>query len=274
MSGGAETSPIDTRSAGRGPAREPGPREYAARLAAAVTAVIGRQLKAAYLHGSAALGGWVASRSDVDVLFVVADEVTDAAIAAMQEVLARTAECPGRGLEYSVVTSSQAARPGPPWPFVLHAGFGHGGPGLVSGRSMSGDPDLLMHYAVVRSAGIVLAGPPPEVVVGPVSRPVILAYLADELAWGLANAPECYAVLNACRAQVYLEEDRIVSKVAGGLAALQSGSGPRALIRRALDQQQARVPERKPGAEAAAFAGQVAAALNDAAAGDRAAPPC
>jgi aminoglycoside adenylyltransferase-like protein len=274
MSGGADKSPTDSRGAGRGPARDAGPREYAARLTAAVTAVIGRQLAAAYLHGSVALGGWVASRSDVDVLFVVADDVTEAAVAAIADVLAHTAECPGRGLEYSVVTRSQAARPAPPWPFVLHAGFGHGGPGLVTGRSMSGDSDLLMHYAVCRSAGIVLAGPPPEAVIGPVSRQVILAYLADELAWGLANAPECYAVLNACRALVYLEENRIVSKVSGGLAALRRGSGPAALIRRALDQQQARIPERRPGADAAMFASQVAAALNDAVAGDRADPPC
>jgi hypothetical protein len=139
---------------------------------------------------------------------------------------------------------------------------------------MAGDSDLLMHYAVVRSAGVVLAGPAAEAVIGPVSRPVILAYLADELAWGVANAPECYAVLNACRAQVYLEQDRIVSKVAGGLAALQHGSGPPALIRRALDQQQARAPERRPGPDAAAFASRVAAALNDAAAGGRAVPRC
>jgi hypothetical protein len=274
VSGGAETGPIDSRRASRAPARDAGPREYAARLAAAVAAVIGRQLVAAYLHGSAALGGWVASRSDVDVLFVVADDVTDAAIAAFPDVLAQAAECPGRGLEYSVVTRSQAAGPAPPWPFVLHAGFGHGGPGLVTGRSMTGDSDLLMHYAVIRSAGIVLAGPPPESVIGPVSRPVILAYLADELDWGLANAPECYAVLNACRALVYLEEDRIVSKVAGGLAALQRGSGSTPLISRALDQQQGRVPEREPGADAAVFVSRVAAALNDAAASERAAPPC
>ena len=267
-------SPADPRGTGSGPAQDAAPREYAARLAAAVAAVIGRQLVAAYLHGSAALGGWVASRSDVDMLIVVADDVTDGAVAAIADALAQTAECPGRGLEYSVVTGSQAARPAPPWPFVLHAGFGHGGPGLVSGRSMPGDPDLLMYYAVVRSAGIVLAGPPPEAIIGPVSRPAILAYLADELAWGLANAPECYAVLNACRAQVYLEEDRIVSKVAGGLAALQRGAGPPALIRRALDQQQARLPERRPGRAAAAFASQVAAALKAAAAGGRAAPQC
>jgi aminoglycoside adenylyltransferase-like protein len=274
MSDGAETSPIGPRGDGSGPAHDAGPREYAARLAAAVAAVIGRDLAAAYLHGSAALGGWVATRSDFDVLFVVADDVTDAAVAAIANVLAQAGECPGRGLEYSVVTGSQAARPAPPWPFVLHAGFGHGGPGLVTGRSMSGDPDLLMHYAVIRSAGIVLAGPPPEAVIGPVSRTVILAYLADELAWGLANAPECYAVLNACRARVFLDDDRIVSKVAGGLVALRRGSGPPALIKRALDQQLARVAERRPGPDAAAFASQVAAALKDAAAGGRAGPPC
>jgi hypothetical protein len=37
-------------------------------------------LQAAYLHGSAALGGWVPGRSDVDMLFVAADGVSSAAV--------------------------------------------------------------------------------------------------------------------------------------------------------------------------------------------------
>src|SRR6266487_5421734 len=92
-----------------------------------------------------------------------------------------------------------------------HAPF-RGSPGL----KCPGRPD----YAVCLAAGIRLAGPPPADAIGKVGGPTVLRYLAGELAWGLANAPECYAVLNACRALVYLDEDRIVSKVAGGLAAL------------------------------------------------------
>ncbi len=51
----------------------------------------------------------------------------------------------------------------------------------------------------------------------------------------------------ACRALVYLNEGRIVSKIAGGLAALDRGIGPPGLIRRALDQQQGTAPSGRQG---------------------------
>jgi len=257
------------------------PRAYAARLARDLDALLGGVLAAAYLHGSAALGGWLAERSDVDILFVVGADLAGQAapagsdpLTAASGLLTRSgARCPGRGLECSIVTISQAAQPAPPWPFVLHAGHGDGGRTVVRGDSAPGDPDLLMHYAVCRAAGITVAGPPPAAVIGAVDRPQILAYLAGELGWGLANAPESYAVLNACRALVYLNEGRIVSKVAGGLDALDRGIGPAGIVRRALDQQQARAPERAAGPDALLFVRESAAAISAAAAGRTPSPP-
>ena len=258
-----------------------GLRAYAARLAGDLDALLGGALAGAYLHGSVALGGWLAERSDVDILFVVADDLagevapagSDPLTAAGALLTRSGAHCPGRGLECSIVTVSQAARPAPPWPFVLHAGFGDGGRTLVRGDTRPGDPDLLMHYAVCRAAGITVAGPPPAAVIGAVRRPQVLAYLAGELDWGLANAPESYAVLNACRALVYLDEGRVVSKIAGGLAALHRGIGPPGLVRRALDQQQARAPERAAGPDAIVFVRESAALLSAAAAGRTLSPP-
>jgi hypothetical protein len=251
-----------------------GPREYAGRLAGDLDALLGGALAAAYLHGSAALGGWVAERSDVDILFVVADEIGGQVARAAGDLLSRSsADGPGRGLECSVVTSSQAAHPAPPWPFVLHVGSLHARQVLLLGQQRTGDPDLLIHYAVCRAAGVSLAGPPPEETIGVVDRSLILSYLADELGWGLANAPECYAVLNACRALVYLNEGRIISKIAGGLAALDRGFGPPGLVLRALDQQQARAPEGAAGPDAIRFVRESAAALRAAAEGRTPSPP-
>lgn len=267
--------------------------EYARQLSAQLADAGGGALRAAYLHGSAALGGWVAERSDVDILFIAADDIGDDALRAVASVLRSAGpDCPGRGLECSVVGASKAKRPAPPWPFLLHAaaepeGIKPEGMKEVWGHGHPGDPDLLMHYAVTRASGIPVAGPVAAECIGPVPRPVILAYLADEMGRGAANAPENYAVLNACRALVFLREGRIVSKVAGGMEALQwpgsdpapaedSGPGPAGgsgaepaefwpvpadLIRQALDQQQAAAPERPPGAEAREFAARVAAAL-------------
>ena len=139
---------------------------------------------------------------------------------------------------------------------------------LVHGLlSRAGDADLLMHYAVCREAGLALAGPPPGAAIGPVGRRLVLGYLAGELDWGLANAPECYAVLNACRALGYLRHGRIVAKVAGGLAALEPRHGPAGVIAQGPGPAAGQVaPERPPGPDAVAFVrGQCAAELTAAA---------
>ena len=134
---------------------------------------------------------------------------------------------------------------------------------------MARTPDLLTHYAVCRAAGWPADGPPPQAIIGPVGRPLILDYLAGELRWGLEHAPEAYAVLNTCRALIYLADGGLVSKVAGGDTAgglvskvaggdtaLRRGLGPAGLIRRALAQQEGRA------AEAAAFVLATATALD------------
>jgi len=249
------------------------PRSYAAAVTAQIGAPLGGALTAAYLHGSSVLGGWNAERSDVDILFVVTDDIGERAVERAGEVLLQAAVgCPGRCLEASIVTASAAARPAPPWPFVLHVGCSDGEQVLHGGADSPGDPDLLMHYAVCRAAGLALAGPSPQTTIGPVDRRIVLRYLAGELGWGLANAPENYAVLNACRALVYLRQGRIVGKVAGGRAALDDGSGPAGVIRRALNQQQAMAQERTAAQDAVAFVRAVAAELRAAAAAPSASP--
>jgi streptomycin 3"-adenylyltransferase len=226
-------------------------------------------LQAAYLHGSAALGGWVPGRSDVDMLFVAADGVSSAAVTRMGEVLCEGAgRCPGRELECSVVTVAQARQPAPPWPFVLHVAARPGTPGrTVRPDSPSvGDPDLLMHYAVCRAAGWPVCGPPPQDLIGVVPCRAILDYLAGELGWGIEHAPEAYAVLNACRALIYLTDQQIVSKIAGGKAALSRGTGPADVIERALAQQRGIEPDQPPASDAVSFVLATAAMLRSAAA--------
>ncbi len=175
--------------------------------------------------------------------------------------------CPGTGLECSVVTAEQAAKPQPPWPFLLHVAHAPGGgqPKIVKGAQHPGDPDLLMHYTVCRAAGWPVYGPEPPALIGSVPRPVILGYLAGELGWGLQHRGEAYPVLNACRALVFLADGRIVSKVAGGRIALARGLGPAGVLRRALDQQQGGAPPLAVGQDAREFVLAAAATLRSAA---------
>ncbi len=242
--------------------------DYARMLAGQLAMVSGAVLEAAYLHGSAALGGWVPARSDVDMLFVAADGIGSAAVERMSQALCAAAgACPGRELECSVVTMTQARHPAPPWPFVLHVVAGPGNPGRTvrpSGRP-PGDRDLLMHYAVCRAAGWPVYGPPAADLIGEVPRPAVLDYLADELAWGIEHATEAYAVLNACRALIYLADGQIVAKIAGGEAMLRRGTGPAEVIGRALAQQRGSEPDRSPGPDAIGFVLGTASALRPAA---------
>lgn len=163
-----------------------------------------------YLHGSAVLGGFTEA-SDLDML-VVAEDEPGPDVAPLAEEILRISDG-RRPLELSVVRRGDAARPAPPWPFVLHVNSGEhryvlGGPG--------DDPDLAAHYAVVRAAGLALVGPEAVSVVGVVDRDVLLDHLVDELEWGVRGADQRYAVLNACRAVAYAERRALLSKIAGG----------------------------------------------------------
>jgi streptomycin 3"-adenylyltransferase len=122
-----------------------------------------------------------------------------------------------------------------------------------------------MHYAVCRAAGWPVCGPPPRDLIGAVPRRAILDYLAGELGWGIGHAPEAYAVLNACRALVYLTDHKIVSKIAGGEAVLSRGTGPAEVIERALAQQRGSEPDQPPAPDAVSFVLATAAALRSAA---------
>jgi hypothetical protein len=190
---------------------------YPAAVAAGLDTVLGPALVGVYLHGSAALGGWEPSRSDVDLL-VVASRPLDRR--EKQVIGARlqhpSLHCPGGGLELSVVTAEVAADPPrlPPW--ELHATTGPE-PKVVDGAGHPGDPDLVFYFAVCHRAGIAVAGPPPAEVFAEPPRPWLLERAAEELRWAVAHdAPFAYRVLTACRAWRFLDEDMLDSKIGAG----------------------------------------------------------
>jgi hypothetical protein len=241
---------------------------FAGQLAAKLAEDSAGRLVAAVVHGSAALGGWVPGRSDVDLLFLVAGTVTEMDLRRMSvSIITLSAGCPGSCAETSIVAAAAALTPAPPWPYLRHVVAGPGAQSKVAPPpgEQPHDRDLLMHYAVSRAAGISVYGPPAQSLFGDIPRPAILGYLADELDWGLAQAPEAYAVLNACRAQVYQAGNAIVSKITGARTVLDRGTGPAAIITRALRQQAGELPARPSGEDAAAFVRATADSLRAAA---------
>lgn len=226
-------------------------------LDTALASVAGTALVATYLHGSAVLGGFVPGRSDVDVLFILNGAFDEETRETSVRVLkAATANCPGRGVELSIVTAASAAHPGPPWPFLLHMTTEPQDEKIVLGSSAEGDPDLLMHYAVCRAAGLVVRGASPDETIGMLQRPDVLTYLDKELGAAIQGASEAYAVLNACRAWRYCVSGEIVSKVDGARFARERGAPPE-LIRSALAMQLGEQPDRPPSETARAFVAEI-----------------
>lgn len=229
---------------------------FAKRLDAVVATSTGADHVGSYVHGSVVLGGFVAHRSDVDALFVVRDGHSFDAARVAADLVEAAHPCPGRGIEVSVVTSSAAVHPAPPWPFVLHVSTEPIDARTVLGATHSGDPDLLMHYAMARAGGVPISGPPTAEVFGPVEHDAIVRYLRDELADALDSAPRAYVVLNACRAWQFVETGALVSKVAGAAWAM-GRTRDDALIRSALDEQTGRAKPAPIDARTRAFVGVV-----------------
>src|SRR5258706_4253083 len=133
--------------------------DFVRALDAALGEVLGEALIATYLHGSAVLGGFVDGRSDVDVLFIV-DSPSDEEMlhASTRALTSASAQCPGRGVELSVVTPAGARHPGAPWPFLLHMttdpANAPGNDRVIVGTGRSGHPAIVLHTAVYRLAGL------------------------------------------------------------------------------------------------------------------------
>jgi hypothetical protein len=213
---------------------------YALKVAAALADLLGSQLAGVYLHGSAVLGGFDLRRSDIDILAVCHGPMEPAQQSAAAAALSdQRLPCPARGLELSIVTLETARHPTADPAFEFHLTAGPEGTKVVDGHDRSGDPDLVLHFAVCRSAGRLLGqGLPAAEVFDPVAEHLVLAQLASELRWGREHAPGEYAVLNACRAWRFAVDCALVSKVDGGQWALDRLDGrDRELVRTARDRQ-------------------------------------
>jgi hypothetical protein len=190
---------------------------YPAAVAAGLASVLGPGLVGVYLHGSGALGGWSAGRSDIDLLGVVArplDRRAKRVISARLNHPSLTCPAPA-GLELSLVTVAVAADPPRRPPFELHLTTGPS-PQTHLGGSAATDPDLLLHFAVCRRAGVTVAGPDPLEVFAEPPRAWLLERAAAELRWALRHGDFAYRVLAACRAWRYLEDDVLGAKVESG----------------------------------------------------------
>jgi predicted nucleotidyltransferase len=231
---------------------------YVRRLARKMEELLGKDLVGLYLHGSAAMGAFVPSRSDVDVLAVTRVSISSEAKRAIADALSEAAlPSPGVGLELSIVTVDSVRIESDVPSFELHLDIHHTHEDrVVDGVGHDGDPDLLTHYAMARERGIAVLGPLATEAFAPVDRTRLLRAIAADLGWGIEEGLGSYAVLNACRALRFSREGVLCSKPDGGEWALEEGVGDPELIQAAL-RRQGGENERVDLAKATTFAERV-----------------
>ena len=127
-----------------------------------------------YLHGSAAMGCYHPSHSDLDLLVVVHQEPTATAKRQyLDEIVRLCAAAPAKGIEMSVVDEAICRHFRYPTPYLLHFSKMHlqayrDDPSSYIRRMRGDDPDLAAHFTVVLQRGRVLYGKPIREVFAPV----------------------------------------------------------------------------------------------------------
>jgi Domain of unknown function (DUF4111)/Nucleotidyltransferase domain len=198
---------------------------YADTLAHASARALGDALAAVVLHGSLTLGDYLPGRSDIDLLLIVNDRLTDAHLASLTEAVGQRRPRGPVPVDLRVVTRTAAGAPSP-LP-TMEAYLRIKGPERrvhLEGRDRR-ERDLAVEFSVSRAHGRTLFGAPPSELIGRIPDPWVLdaadAQLADWQAIGNDPPYAQLTVLSGCRVWRFAEERRHSSKDAAGLWALR-----------------------------------------------------
>ena len=214
-----------------------------------------------YLHGSAVMGCFNPAKSDIDLIIVVNEPLSDhVKTEYMNMVVELNADGPAKGIEMSVVTKSVCKPFVYPTPFELHFSVMHlewyqTAPDDYIAKMKGTDTDLAAHFTIIKHRGKCLCGLP----IDQVFADVPAAYYFDSIHDDIADAAEYFAsvqdaaadsgamsaaeisartmylTLNLARVLAYKQEGLILSKQEGGEWALRTLPPQfHTLIRRAL----------------------------------------
>jgi hypothetical protein len=199
---------------------------FAETLANSCAGALGETVAGVILHGSLTLDDYVPGRSDVDLLIVVDDPLSDAQLDVLTETAAtQLPAAPGR-VDLRVVTRQVAASPSPAPPMEAYIEITPGSAsGLQVERRHPGERDLVVEFSMCRAHGRSLLGAAPPELIGEVPAGWVLAVgdaqLADWEAIGDDPKHAGLTVLTTCRVWRFAEEGRHCSKTAAGEWALR-----------------------------------------------------
>ena len=181
-------------------------------------------LTGVYLHGSMAMGCFNPEKSDIDLLIVVENDITDEQkMEFMKEVIEQNKLAPEKGIELSIVKKAYCNKFVYPTPFELHFSRAHlqwfyDNPVDYIQKMKGTDKDLAAHFTIIKKYGLVLYGMDIEKVFGNVPKEDYI----DSIMCDIEEADEeilenpVYIILNLCRVAAFLKDGAITSKKQGG----------------------------------------------------------
>lgn len=182
-----------------------------------------------YLHGSLVMGCFNPQRSDIDLIIVVDEPLSDPVKRAYMDMTVGLNSCgPAKGIEMSIVLRKVCKPFVYPTPFELHFSSGHlewyrENPDDYI-REMNGtDKDLAAHFTIINSRGKCLYGAPVKDVFSEVPGCDYMDSLWYDIEGAIEKITEypMYLTLNLARVLAYKKEKLILSKKEGGDWALK-----------------------------------------------------
>lgn len=181
-----------------------------------------------YLHGSATMGCFNPAKSDLDLIVVVRESLTDADKRSfMDMVVELNSKGPAKGIELSIVRQSDCNPFSYPTPFELHFSVAHldwyrNNPEDYISKMKGEDKDLAAHFMIINHRGKCLYGVP----IMEVFSDVPVQDYIDSIWNDIADAENeitdnpMYIILNLARVLAYLKVGLVLSKKEGGEWAL------------------------------------------------------
>jgi hypothetical protein len=183
-------------------------------------AALDGQFVGAYLFGSLACGGFDRA-SDVDVLVVTEDEISDSLFSSLQAMHERVAASDSHWatqLEVSYIPRRALRRHDPADATHPHIDRGEG----ERLRMMRHDTDWVVQRHALRERGVTLAGPQPDTLIDHVSPEDLRRAMLDAMWWPAevledparisTRGYQSYMALTMCRMLYTLEHGAVVSK--------------------------------------------------------------
>ena len=192
--------------------------------------ILCENLTGIYLHGSAVMDCFNPDKSDIDLIVVVDEPMTDSIKRKYMDMVVGLNACgPAKGIEMSVVTKDACKTFVYPTPFDLHFSEMHlewykSNPDDYIQKMNGTDSDLAAHFTIIKNRGKCLVGAPIDEVFADVPAEDYLDSIFDDISDAEDDISDntMYLTLNLARVLAFKKESLILSKKEGGEWALRN----------------------------------------------------